>query len=109
MKPHQHADILRAIADGKKIQMFEKGVWYDAGLRNFASYCGRTEFRIAPETITINEVECPKPMPNDDSRPSYRVAVIVGNGCGPDSTQIYYATEADARKVYEALIKPFKE
>jgi hypothetical protein len=119
-QPHKHADILRAIADGKKIQLRHTPSalteWQDCppdrffwAVNHYKDKEG-CEYRIAPETIVVNGVEVPLPLsigPNQPI-PSYRVAVLVGGGFGPDSTQLYYATEADARTVFQALIKPFK-
>lgn len=65
--PHPQADILRAIADGKTVQMrstsaYEANEWWEPGdiLRYIND--GHHEFRIKPETININGHEVPAPV-----------------------------------------------
>lgn len=60
--PHPQAEILRAIADGKTVQMSNKDYeWVDAGLKCLVNY-PTGAFRIKPETININGHEVPAPV-----------------------------------------------
>ena len=107
--PHKHADILRAIADGKKIEV--KGIidgrWCSASLHVLANSPSDTEFRIVPETVTINGVECPKPKQGKVTAPYGAITIVLHDSF--DSEQIYFATKADARTVFDALCLPFKD
>lgn len=106
-KPHPHADILRAIADGKKIeyQSAETDKWCAAELIDLVRYQG-LEFRSAPETIVINGVECPKSEAFNSVDANYVITVeFKSDGT---SFHAWYPTEEAARTVYESLCKPFK-
>lgn len=66
MKEHPQAEILRAIADGKTVQMrnavnLEDNEWWEPSDALGYINSGKHEFRVKPETITINghEVPCP--------------------------------------------------
>lgn len=66
LTPHPKADILRAIADGKTVQMrstsaHEDNEWWEPG--DILQYIndGHHEFRIKPETMSINGHEFPMP------------------------------------------------
>ncbi len=71
--PHKHRDILIAIADGKKIQyQYLSPEWKDCtpelALSQLApDYHSKPSYtlRIAPETITVNGVVCPKDSANN--------------------------------------------
>jgi len=114
--PHKHADILRAIADGKKIQyQYLSPEWKDCtpelALSQLApDYHSKPSYtlRIAPETIVVNGVECPKDRKFDVDRQNYKVRIELSTTHGP-ITNLYFDTEADAKTVYDALCKPFKE
>lgn len=64
---HPYAKILRAIADGKKIQYLESGQnkWFgiphESVLLELSRHHCRHQFRIKPEVILINGIEVPKP------------------------------------------------
>ena len=61
MKPHPQADILRAIADGKKVQMSNDDyVWIDADLQCIVNN-PKGAFRIKSD-ININGREIPCPV-----------------------------------------------
>lgn len=66
MKEHPQAKILRAIADGKTIEVHTVSGWGApfSILQAIADHevNPRYEFRIKPETITINGHEVPAPM-----------------------------------------------
>jgi len=105
--PHKDADKLRAIAEGKQMQV--EGVtslWRDASPDDalFAVYNGEP-CRIKPEFIVINGVECQKPAPTLDRNFTVRL-MILNQGIYWD---LGFAELADAETVCHALIKPFKE
>ena len=103
-KPHPHADILRAIADGKKVELLTQTGWCSTGLTQVANYPEST-FRIAPETVLINGVECPKPVVKPNAVACV-ISIVLG---GTNINQYAFSTAADAKTVYDALCKPFKE
>ena len=108
--PHKHAEILRAIADGKKIECRinhrgHHGVWLEANLHDVCNDPGDMEYRIAPETITVNGVECPKPVVKPNAVACV-ISIVLG---GTNINQYAFSTAADAKTVYDALCKPFKE
>jgi len=47
MKPHKHADTIKAWADGAQIQYFEDGKWCD--FSGFSPAFGHLDWRIKPE------------------------------------------------------------
>ena len=110
--PHKHRDILIAIADGKKIQyQYCNSGWRDcdaavALTQLGPDYLGKPSYtlRIAPETITVNGVECPKPLEQN---------IHTGNWVSIETNgflfEVSFAEAADARTVFDALCKPFKE
>jgi hypothetical protein len=54
MKPHKHADVLRAIADGREVQVYVNDVWIDVGedalYTRFDPFCNRAyKWRVKPE------------------------------------------------------------
>lgn len=62
LKPHPQAEILRAIADGKTVQMSNEDCeWVDAGLKDLVNY-PTDAFRIKPETVNINGHEVDPPV-----------------------------------------------
>jgi len=68
MTPHPQADILRAIADGKTIEMRRKNTsdtdndwWVSNIVLQYLDDADR-EFRIKPETLLINNIEVPYPV-----------------------------------------------
>lgn len=88
-KPHPYAEILRAIADGERIQIIplvSEGRWEDRTAEQALEilHCGRlapTRMRVKPRTLTINGYEVPEPlreMPPEG-------ATVYWPGFGPDS------------------------
>jgi hypothetical protein len=62
LKPHPHADILRAIADGKQMRMRIGSNFEDVTGDEALTYMlSNQDISVKPETITINghEVPCP--------------------------------------------------
>lgn len=111
--PHKHANILRALADGKKIQgrLNSSVAWIDVDLLNLAQE-PECQFRIAPETITVNGVEVPKPMQPPYDNNNWIVNIEYGTAYTGQRTSyklLTFLNQADARTVFDALCKPFKE
>lgn len=105
--PHKDAALLRAIADGKQMQVEGPTIpWRDASPDDalFAVYNGEP-CRIKPKVIIINGVECPKPEFGEAAH--YAVTVTIPL-LFKDHTA-HFSTAVDALSVYQALIKPFKE
>lgn len=119
--PYPHADILRAIAEGKQIQWQDpRGNWRNTAPGDVLltiGACGPARFRIAPETVLVNGVECPKNADDTIGNPwtvcvvlrSDPVNLLVPFRYEKEVEQFWYATEVDARTVFDALCKPFKE
>ena len=106
--PHKDAEKLRAIADGKQMQIYGNNgtPWVDAtpGHALFAVYNG-DPCRIKPEIIVINGVECPKP----ESGESAHYAVTMTIPLLFQDHTVYFSKAVDALCAYQAIIKPFKE
>lgn len=81
MKQHPQAEILRAIADGKTVQMRNalrgSQVWTDEPTPFEYLSDDRFEWRVKPETININGHEVPRPVrePLTEDQDFYVVAV----------------------------------
>lgn len=58
-KPHKHADLIHAWANGAEIQFKGAEGWFNA--RN-PTWHDDTEYRIKPKTININGFEVPQPV-----------------------------------------------
>ena len=103
--PHPRADLLIAIAQGKQMQGACLGPpWIDIDARDALSAVAQgLPCRIKPETVMVNGVECPKPVPGEQ----YIVRITMRNYA--PCVDISFAKLADAETVYRALIKPFKE
>lgn len=85
MTEHKYAAILRAIADGKTIQVrVAGGGWANEGsgyvLRSLTDRLfNPDDFRIKPETITINGREVPKPESKAPAEgTTYFVVYLIG-------------------------------
>ena len=115
-KPHTHAAILHAIAEGKRVEYRHcSNKWTAADhntilqriLYEATATFRENEFRIAPETVLINGVECPKPGHQNGNHS--RIRLSIENCMEPEARSYYYANGTDARTVFDALCKPFKE
>lgn len=64
LKPHPQAEILRAIADGKTVQIRHEDddAWWEPTDALGYINSDKHKFRIKPETITINGIEVPAPV-----------------------------------------------
>ena len=105
--PHPDASLLRAIADGKQMQV--EGLtspWQDATPDHalFAVY-NSEPCRIKPDFVVINGVECPKP----ESGESAHYAVTMTIPLLFQDHTVYFSKAVDALCAYQAIIKPFKE
>lgn len=112
MTEHKHAAILRAIADGKKLQYQHQTGWQDVVADDIFMSAYKFELgklRIAPETVLINGVECPKPIRYTAPVRKFVPWCVFIHITGEDGTQFEYTSEADARTVFDALILPFKQ
>ena len=123
--PHPHADLLRAIADGRQMQIKRPSEWRDcdastalAGLASVAPH----HIRIKPDTVTINGIECPAPMRVEPEMGSWYYAPTPTNEAkftlwawSNDATDqrffaegLCFATAADAAAVAKAMLAPLK-
>lgn len=78
MAEHKHAEVLRAIADGKDVQRFENGKWVDVD-----------EFKLYNWHDPINNIDDewrvkPEPKPDYCFYAGYRDGKTVGNIWGED-------------------------
>jgi hypothetical protein len=64
---HKHAEVLKAIADGKDVQYRYNGdlEWYPPCIGEFAEFnplnAPNFEWRVAPEILRIGDMDVPKP------------------------------------------------
>lgn len=104
--PHPDAVLLRAIADGKQMQVYGKNgtPWADASpdVALYAVHC-HDPCRIKPETVMVNEVECPKPERETGDGKWVEVS------CYARTHRFAFDSWDTAKLVVDALIKPFKE
>ena len=107
---HRDASLLRAIADGKQMQV--EGLtapWMDAsGDDALIALAEGQPCRIKPEFIVINGVECDA---SQRRKADFFVCItLVGHSRELLAEGVFYWPNKDAaRTAFEALIKPFKE
>lgn len=112
--PHPQAEILRAVADGRTVQIENpalSGSYLDLSAAGALNYLadGRRTLRVKPATVIVNGVEVPEPnwcgtdLCLRGGAKTYHVSVIVG----VDHFRIPYKCQANAEACYQALIKPF--
>jgi hypothetical protein len=94
LTPHPQADILRAIADGKTVQMRSRlrpTTWHDEPTPFEYLSDELFEWRIKPETITINGHEVPAPVrePLENGQVYWQVSL------GNDDMCFQYAWRGD--------------
>lgn len=97
-------EILMAFANDQVVQVNIDGVWQDCNIYRYLDLINEREYRIKPTTITVNGVECPTPVQFTGSG---------GFGVTISSTfegrkNYLFATEEDAKQVFDALCLPFK-
>jgi hypothetical protein len=103
-------EILMAFANDQVVQVKEKDGYHDASLAFYTSNQER-QYRIKPVTITVNGVECPPVAKSRHSHEQWLVELSFGpcyTGRRAPSKVFVFNTEADARQVFDALIKPFQ-
>ena len=105
--PHKDAALLRAIADGRQMQVEGPTIpWRDASPDDALSAVYNGEpCRIKPKVIIINGVACPRTVPPPEGKYTVRI-LIINRGIFWD---LDYAELADAEAVCRAMVKPFKE
>lgn len=121
-KPHTHAAILHAIAEGKRVEYRHcSNKWTAADhntilqriLYEATATFRENEFRVAPETVDINGVKCTKPKGKDDPYPknAWVVNVVLRNGagCTLEQATFIYTGEPDARTLFTALAQPLRD
>ena len=101
MTEHKHAKILRAIADGKEVGYFRDGLWRHGNLYTLAKH-EELVWRIKPETIMVNDMECPKP----NNEGLFILDIHLSN---TTNRKLHFKLYDDAMTVYNALIKPFND
>ena len=128
---HPNAEILRAIADGKKVQYRRviavlgrkyTSKWYNFNVKSVEACCnllaaGKHEWRLAPKTIKIAQYEVPEPVREPLNRG--QKFWVVSPFTGLDSYTWYgdkedffalesgfvHLSEEDAQQHYEVLKK----
>lgn len=110
--PHKYAEVLKWIAEGKPLQVNLSSGWGDctAGYaigcisKDYSSLLmpKPDDFRLKPETITINGVECPV---NCGGNPDFYVSIRTNS----NEHVFRYESRAHAESVFDALYKPFLE
>lgn len=123
--PHKYANILRAIADGEKIQCYlhrtqrwmdteEHSVFNAIMLGNDNSLALQpSDYRIKPATLSINGVECPAPAPGPITDDQCCVVINISNSAWQWTKQLTlpYNDIKDAEQVFAALalaVKPIR-
>lgn len=114
-KPHIHAAVIKAWADGATIQIknFGRDDW---GTIESPVWLEDREYRVKPEPLIVNGVECVKPSRHGSDCSStreleypWRVSITYDQlGVGPGTI---YALDFDCAKdaivMCQALVKPF--
>lgn len=109
MKPHPEAEILRAIADGKRMRMRINNVFEDVTGDEALKYMlSGQDISIKPETITINghEVPCPVREPLKDAQCYWFVSFW---GLDIVDEAIWWRDEIDNKRLEHGLIHYTKE
>lgn len=109
--PHKYAEVLEWVAQGESIQV-NLGMGWVKCTDIFVLECiGKDyttvtapqphSFRVTPETMTINGVECPTTT-NSLTGP------FVSIGINSTARYMRFDSKEDAKKVFDALCKPFR-
>jgi hypothetical protein len=100
---HKLAELLIAIANGEEIQRLQDdGTWRSADLNVLAVFPHDT-FRVKPDAIIINGVECVRPVSPDDGRSVIKISF------DQVSTYYFFDTVKNARTARDAMLKPFTD
>jgi hypothetical protein len=109
---HAYFEILLAIANEKQVQWDSPTEgWKDNSATATLYEISRglfdpSRYRVKPETIIINRVECM--APNPDSRGTYKLRIVEIDGASAKKDHwVYFGNIADRDAAYDALIKPF--
>lgn len=103
-KPHKHSEIIKAWADGAEIEFRNQDATTWTQINNRPRWFDTTEYRIKPNTVLINGVECAAPCIDISE---YRITISSSWYNGPTKT-LAFETKLDAHEVFQALIDPFK-
>jgi hypothetical protein len=57
MKPHKHAELIKAWADGHQIQIFDHGTWLDYRENDTPAWNPEYQYRIKPQETRPDVVE----------------------------------------------------
>lgn len=118
--PHKYANILRAIADGEKIQCYlhrtqrwmdtEEHSVFNAIMLSGCQALQPSDYRIKPATLSINGVECPAPEPGPITDDQYCVVINIVNSSWQRTKQLTlpYNDPKDADQVFAALAAAVK-
>ena len=99
--PHKHATLIKAWADGATIEVCHEHCDYWVNCIE-PEWNPRKEYRIKSETVMVNGVECPEAT-GFTCAPEWNIVIKIDG----DKLTLNYETEADARKVFDALCLPF--
>ena len=105
-KPHKYADLLRAVADGKQIQVDTGTGFVDVTHKDaLLAMVDDDVCRVKPDMIIINGVECPAP----GGCTNFLLGITASDYSRRVATaNIYFDSFPDLLAAFEALIKPFK-
>lgn len=113
MAEHRFAELLRAVADGKEIEYWNpnNSQWELSKLADLSEW-PTLKFRVKPQTININGVECVVPLvyslDNLSKYHNLQIEIIRPYHTRTDyNRSIQFETEFEAIKVFDALLKPF--
>lgn len=106
-KPHKHAAVIKAWADGAIIQIYRDS-WDDWEIVSEPKWSEHRKYRVKPEPLIVNGVECAIPA-SDDNHPWVVSVSVKREHQSTGSTYLLYFDESvDALGMYHALIKPFR-
>lgn len=107
-KPHKHAAVIKAWADGATIQIYR--IQYDDWvIADNPTWSVHREYRVNSEPLIVNGVECAIPASNHGNHP-WEVTITVKreHQVSGSMYSLHFDESDDAIGMYHALIKPFK-
>lgn len=105
-KPHKYADLLRAIADGKQMQVDTGTGFVDVTYKDaLLAMVDDDVCRVKPEMIVINGVECHPP--SGITNFSLGITAIAQPHPVDLGAVFYFDSERHLIAAFQALIKPF--
>ena len=104
--PHPLAEFIIAFAQGKKVTTYWGYKTPRRQVTNLEDFDAPTagNFRIEPDTLTVNGVECVAPVMDKQG-----CVLNLSYGTRLSLSSLHFNTESDRDAFREALIKPFKE